>query len=93
MKILLDPSREGCTVWFVDRDTVTFILGTTSKVCERIYKFAVKTTYKDDYKTVIEQVIDIVLDNKGIGLSYEDCLVKEYGLKVKIVKGEKDFKI
>jgi hypothetical protein len=95
MKIILDPSRDGCTVWFADCNTVRMLKGDADEVCKRIYDFA---TY--DYcsergaKPVREQGVMIALDVcGGYGRTYLDVLEGRYKLKIGRIKQEQDFKI
>ena len=37
MKIILDPSRDGCTIWFVERNSVKYIQGDAMDICKRIH--------------------------------------------------------
>jgi hypothetical protein len=90
MRILLDPSRDGCTVWFLSRNTVKFIKGRADEVCERLYDFT--TYYDEDIKQRI-QCVDIILDWMGIGTAYQDILENRYKLKISLIKTEHELKL
>lgn len=93
MKIILDPSRDGCTVWFVGRNTVKFLKGNPQEVCEKLYKFCT-CSYKNKYGAIItEQCVEIALDYMGIGFSYRDCLINSYGLTISLIKPEHELVI
>jgi hypothetical protein len=89
MTILLDPSRDGCTIWFLNYATVKYIHGYPVGICKRIFDFC---TYEALQGEII-QAVDIILDTKGIGQVYEDVLQREYNLKVIKVKPELNLQI
>jgi len=93
MKIILDPSRDGCTIWFVERNSVKYIQGDVMDICKRIHKFS---THTEEGRFGIKKVVqhtDIVLDANGIGAFYKDCLEVEHRLKVTPIKIERELKI
>lgn len=80
--IIVDPEREGCTIW--RGDYVTHINGNVQECCKEIYD---RTVLVED-GFVDEQVIDIAVDIGGIGLPYIDHL-RYMGLRVKEIKPKK----
>ena len=87
MRIILDPSREGCSIWFPDRNSLKFIKGDIPEICERIYNFSTRC----DEKNMIRQIVTIVLDRQGYGIGYQDILVDKYHLNLDIIAMEKDY--
>lgn len=59
--MIIDPSRDGCTVWF--GTSVQFLKGTTHECCKRIIDFVTDENGK-------QFNVDIVLDTMGIGVDY-----------------------
>lgn len=87
MKIILDPSRDGCTVWIVDFDSVRYLRGSVDEICKRIYDFATFDYY--DYKGAKPervQAVEITLDRCNYGNVYLDILENRYKLKVTRIK-------
>jgi hypothetical protein len=89
LTILLDPSRDGCTIWFLESASVKHIYDRTANICRRIFNFC---TYEADNNKII-QCVDIMLDANGIGQAYADVFEKEYHLKFTEVKLERDLLI
>ena len=65
--MILDPSRDGCTIWSGNK--VQFIKGDADECCKKIINYI---TDEWDDKTKHQWCYDIRLDTKGIGMAYAD---------------------
>lgn len=82
--MILDPHREGCVVWF--GIYVTHLRGDPQTVCNDIWE-RVTRPIENNGEIKYEQIYEIGIDIKGIGIIYKDYLNK-LGLKTVDIKSK-----
>ena len=84
-KIIVDPHRDGATIWFDDNTVKTF-KGDCYEIAQRIYNFAtIKVVNSDTGEYKIKQAVDIAVDIAGLGRVLYEMLIN-MGLKVIEIK-------
>jgi adenylosuccinate synthase len=83
--IIIDPSRDGCTLW--NKEFVTSIRGNIDEVCKDIYSRVTYVLHEDEDEYQCFQFKKIGVDITGIGRAYKDTLTK-YGLEVVDIVGK-----
>jgi len=72
--MIIDPGRNGCKIWFINKSKMQTINGTPEECIDRIIKYAVKFVL--DKETKIEEKVQwckIRLDTSGsVGKFYAD---------------------
>lgn len=91
MTLLLDPDRDGCRIYFIEKATVKYIRGNIQEICERIYRYCVHKYMKYGVEESI-QMYEIILDEAGIGSGYVDGLT-HFNLDFEVLSIEKDIQI
>lgn len=67
--MIIDPSRDGCTIW--EGDGVQFIEGNPIECCDKIIEFI-----SDTIEGKLHQwYTNIGLDTVGIGMAYADYFI------------------
>lgn len=86
--IILDPYRDGCTVWILSPiigNKVTNIKGNVVEVCKSLIKrLAVYREVKNQWGNYVKQLVwtdDVYLDMSGFGGIYKD-IFNDYGLDI-----------
>lgn len=86
--IILDPHRDGCTVWILSPiigNKVTTIKGDVVEVCKSLIKrLAVYKEVKNQWGNYVKQLVwadDIYLDMSGFGRDYK-YIFNDYGLDI-----------
>lgn len=84
--MILDPYREGCTIWM--GENVTSIKGSPQEVCEQIYMRVVVARESASGNIHYEQVYEIGVDIGGIGITYKNIL-NDMGIKTYDIRGKR----
>jgi len=85
--MIIDPGRNDCTIWFVNKSKMQTINGTPKECVDRIVKYAIKNVLdKESGLSEKVQWCKIRLDTSGcIGKLYAD-LFRDKGIEFDAVK-------
>jgi len=85
--MIIDPGRNSCTIWFVNKSKMQTINGTPKECVDRIVKYAIKKVLNKETK--IEEKVQwckIRLDTSGcVGKLYAD-IFRDKGIEFDAVK-------
>lgn len=84
MHIIIDPDRDGATIWNVDRKTVYHVKGTPRDITDRVFKFCMLW---DEEENKYIQVVHIDLDLTLWGRAIYDELT-HVGVRINIIRPE-----